>query len=395
MNTIRDDFPILSRTVNGHKMIWADSGATTQKPNSVIDSIVNFYVKDNSNIHRSSHTLARHMNQSINGVRKNVANFIGANASEIVFTRGTTQGINMVISCFASGLLSPGDSVILSVAEHHSVVIPWVNLAKIIGFTIRCIPLTPDGDIDMRAYNDLFDSTTKFVSCVHMSNVIGRINNVEKICLIARERGCWTLIDGAQAVQHTDVDMSKIGCDFYAFSGHKMFGPTGVGVLYCRGELGNEMCPLESGGGMSNHVTFDDVCMKDFPHKLEAGTLPLCEIIALGEAIRYLTSLDRKFLIAHEVKITKILLDGLPYELEAISSPDSVGIISLVSDTLDLDDLAEYLDSRGVQVRVGHQCAIPLHTYFGRERSLRISLALYNLEDEVHIICELLHKYTQ
>jgi cysteine desulfurase/selenocysteine lyase len=387
---IREDFPILKEQVHGKPLVYFDNGATSQKPQAVIDALTRYYRAENSNIHRGVHHLSEQATAAYEAARGKVRKFINASAdNEIIFVRGTTEGINLVAQSYGRNFLRAGDEIIVSAMEHHSNIVPWQMLCEQVGARLRVMPINHDGEIVMEEYRRLLGDRTKFVSVTHVSNALGTVVPVREIVALAHERGVPVLVDGAQAVPHLRVDVQELDCDFYAFSGHKLFGPTGVGVLYGRAELLDKMPPYQGGGDMISLVTFEKTHYNVLPYKFEAGTPHISGGIGLGAALDYLSALDWPQVAAHEQRL-------LEYATEAVSAIDGLriigtaqhkaGVLSFVFDHVHAHDVGTILDQEGVAVRAGHHCAMPVMQRFGVPATTRASFAFYNRIDEIDVM---------
>jgi cysteine desulfurase/selenocysteine lyase len=393
---IREDFPILKRKIHGKPLVYLDNGATSQKPQSVIDALHHYYSAENSNIHRGVHHLSERATTAYEAARGKIRGFLNARSDqEIVFVRGTTEAINLVGQSFGRSFLKAGDEIIVSAMEHHSNIVPWQMLCEQVGTKLRVIPINHDGEIVMEEYRRLFNEKTRFVSVTHVSNALGTVVPVKDIISLAHERGVPVLLDGAQAVPHLRVDVQQLECDFYAFSGHKVFGPTGVGVLYGRAELLDKMPPYQGGGDMISLVTFEKTHYNVLPYKFEAGTPHIAGGIGLGAAIDYITALDWDQVVAHEQRL-------LSYATDAVSSIDGLriigtakekaGVLSFVLDRVHAHDVGTILDQEGVAVRAGHHCAMPVMQRFGVPATTRASFAFYNSLDEIEVMARALQR---
>jgi cysteine desulfurase/selenocysteine lyase len=393
---IREDFPILQQKVHGKPLVYFDNGATSQKPQAVIAALAHYYSAENSNIHRGVHYLSERATAAYEEARSKIRGFINArNNQEIIFVRGTTEAINLVTQSYGRTFLKAGDEIIISAMEHHSNIVPWQMLCEQVSAKLRVIPINHDGEIVMDEFRRLLNEKTKFVSVAHVSNALGTIAPVKEIVALAHERSIPVLLDGAQAVPHLRVDMQDLGCDFYAFSGHKMFGPTGVGVLYGRGELLEKMPPYQGGGDMISLVTFEKTHYNVLPYKFEAGTPHISGGIGLGAAIDYLQGLDWQGLTAHEHAL-------LSYATEALSNIDGLriigtakekaGVLSFVFDHVHAHDVGTILDQEGVAVRSGHHCAMPVMQRFGVPATTRASFAFYNTTEEIDVLVRAIHR---
>lgn len=383
---VRADFPVLAQRVNGHPLAWFDNAATTQKPRQVIDAISRFYEQDNSNIHRGAHTLAARATDAYEGARSTVAAFLGAGSpDEIVFVRGTTEGINLVAGG-CGPLLSPGDEIVLTELEHHANIVPWQLLAERTGAVIRVAPIDDAGEVVLDAYAALLSSRTRLVALSHASNSLGTILPVETMTALAKARGIRVLVDGAQSVSHFPVDVRRIGCDFYVFSGHKIFGPTGIGAVWGTAEAWRTLRPWQGGGNMIRDVTFARTTYAEPPAKFEAGTPNVADAIGLGAALDYVTALGRERIAARE----HLLLEHATERLQAVpglrlvgTAAAKVGVLSFVLPGIDPIEIGRALDGEGFAVRAGHHCAQPSLRHFGLEATVRPSLAFYNTAAEI------------
>jgi cysteine desulfurase/selenocysteine lyase len=395
---IREQFPVLSREVRpGTKLVYLDSAATSQRPKSVIQAAVAFYEHYNSNIHRGIHRLAEEATQAHEDARQRIADFIGAkSARELVFTRNATESINLVANAWGRANLKPGDIVLLTEMEHHSNIVPWQIMAKEIGFRLEFVPVTDEGRLDLEAYKSLLDEGPRLVGFVHVSNMLGTINPAAQMTTMAHEAGALVLIDGAQSVPHMPVNVSELGADFYAFSGHKMCGPTGIGVLYGRETLLKEMPPFLGGGDMIKRVSLDGFTTNEIPWKFEAGTPAIAQAIGLGAAVDFLNEVGIDAVHAHEQQVTGYALDRLS-EVPGVTIygpelAERAGVVSFTMTGFHPHDVAQILDNDGIAVRAGHHCTMPIHERFDIPASVRASFYLYNTAEEVDLLVEGLHK---
>jgi cysteine desulfurase/selenocysteine lyase len=382
---VRADFPALHQQVNGRPLVYLDNAATTQKPQAVLDALLGFYSRDCANVHRGVHALSQRATDAYEGARETVARFLNARPREIVFTRGTTEAINLVAYSYGSRL-SPGDEILITELEHHSNIVPWQMLAERTGARLRVAPIDDRGEIILEEFQRLLGPRTRIVAVAHVSNALGTVNPVEEICRLAHTYGARVLVDGAQAVPHLAVDVRALDCDFYAFSGHKIYGPTGIGVLFGRWELLEAMPPYQGGGDMIRSVTFEKTLYNDPPYRFEAGTPHIAGAIGLAAAIEYVTRLGLEEIRRHEQQ----LLEAATRALEEIPGVRIVGtaahkaaVVSFVLDGVHPHDVATVLDHEGVAVRAGHHCAQPLMERFGLPATTRASFALYNTLEEV------------
>lgn len=398
VEAVRSDFPIFSRTVRGKRLIYLDSAATSQKPQCVIDAEREFYERYNANVHRGAYLIAEEATAAYESAREKVAKFINApNKDCIVFTRGTTEAINLVAYSWGLANLREGDEILLTEMEHHSNIVPWQLIAERTGAKIKVVPITDDGLLDMDAFERLLTERVKIVAVTHVSNVLGTINPVHEICRKAHEVGAVVLVDGAQAAPHLPVDVQAIGCDFYALSGHKMCGPTGVGALYGRKELLEAMPPFLGGGEMIRTVTFERTTFNDVPYKFEAGTPPIAQAVGLGVAVDYLTKIGIERIRAHEVELVTYALERLR-EIDDITIYGAAppeqrgGVIAFNIGNIHPHDLATFLDAHGICIRAGHHCAQPLMRRLNVAATARASFYLYNTPDEIDALVEALQQ---
>jgi len=397
MLKLRKDFPILQTKINDKPLVYLDNAATSQKPQVVIDAITDFYTKYNFNIHRGIYSYAEYATTLFEDVRKKVAAFINSDPEEIVFTSGTTGGINFVALAWADKNIKKGDEIIISQMEHHSNLVPWQELAKKNGAILKVIPVKADYQLDLNIYEELLSTNTKLVAVTHVSNALGTQNDIEFITKKAHQYGAKVLIDAAQSVAHQKIDVKKINCDFLVFSGHKMLGPTGIGVLYIKKDLHALIEPYQFGGGMVFQAGFDNASWLQAPHKFEAGTPPIAQAIGLGSAIDYIkTNIDFDYLKTYEASLCSKLIDELALlkQVKILGNIDQLKhsghIVSFVIDGMHPHDIAAYLDMHGICVRAGHHCAQPLHIALGIDSSVRVSFYAYNtLEETVYLICKI------
>ncbi len=392
---IRRDFPILQRTVHGKPLIWLDSAATAQKPQAVIDRVSRFYEQENSNVHRGTHTLAEQACDAEEAARARVAAFMNAaSPQEIVFVRGTTEGINLLAAAFSESLLQAGDEILLTQAEHHANLVPWQFAAKKTGAVIRVAPLDDNGEIMLDEYARLFGPRTKVVSFTHISNVLGTVMPIREMTAMARRAGATVVIDGAQGIPHRRVDVQAIGCDFYVFSGHKLFGPTGIGAVYGRSEAWERMPPWQGGGNMVERVTFEASTFSPPPKRFEAGTPALASIVGLAAAIDYLNGIGLDAIEEYESRLLQHALEGIRSVkgVRVIGEPrERGGVMSLVVEGIPDMEVARMLDAEGIALRAGTHCAQPILAHFGLESSVRPSFAFYNTHAEADRLVEVLH----
>jgi cysteine desulfurase/selenocysteine lyase len=387
VTSIRADFPILHRRVHGKPLVYLDNAATTQKPQVVIDRLVRYYREENANIHRGVHLLSVEATTAYDAARERVRRFLNAaEAREIVFVRGATEGINLVAATYGRAHVGPGDELVISEMEHHSNIVPWQLLCEERGARLRVIPITDAGELRLDEYERLLGPRTRIVAVTHVSNALGTINPVEEVVRLAHDRGIAVLIDGAQAVAHMRVDVRAIGCDFYVFSGHKVFGPTGIGVLYGRAPLLDAMPPYQGGGDMIRSVTFARTLYNEIPNKFEAGTPDIAGVVGLDAAIAYLDSVSIDRVAAHECELLAYgagALAEIPGLRLTGTARHKAGILSFVIDDIHPHDIGTILDRDGVAIRAGHHCCQPLMARLGVPATARASLALYNTREEI------------
>ena len=392
----RFNFPLLRKRVNGKPLVYLDNAATSQKPQVVIDALMRYYQEENSNIHRGVHYLSEKATQSYEAARAKVRMFVNAaSVQEIVFVRGTTEGINLVAGSYGRKNIRQGDEVLISAMEHHSNIVPWQLLCEEKGAKLRVIPMNDDGELLLDEYERLLGEKTRLVAITHISNALGTVNPIKEMVLSAHRKGIPVLVDGAQAVPHRKVNVQDLDCDFYAFSSHKMFGPTGVGILYGKKHLLDAMPPYQGGGDMIKSVTFEKTIYNDLPYKFEAGTPNIAGGIALGAAIDYMGMLDMDAISAYEH-------DLLNYATEALRGINGIriigrarekaGVLSFVIEGIHPHDIGTILDDEGIAIRTGHHCAQPVMQRFGVPATARASFAFYNTKDEVDILVKGIHK---
>lgn len=395
ITAIRAQFPTLSTDVRGKHLTYLDNAATTQKPRRVIDRITQFYESENANSHRAVHFLSEVATRRFEEARVKIARFIGArDAHECIFVRGCTEGINLVAATWGRANIGEGDEIILTEMEHHSNIVPWQLLAAQTGCKIRVVPVTDSGELDMDAYRALFSERTKLVSFVHLSNALGTINPAREIIDFAHSHGALVLCDAAQSVPHFKIDVQQLGADFLVFSGHKIYGPTGIGILWARRELLDEMPPYQSGGNMINRVSWEETTWNVVPYKFEAGTSNMAGAIGLGEAVEWISEIGLDAIAAHEGE----LLDYATQKLCSINgfrpigtAPNKASVLSFLIDGTHPNDVAHLIDTQGVAVRSGHHCCMPLMNRYGIPGTLRASFAVYNTREEVDALYESLN----
>ncbi|HIB35192.1 MAG TPA: cysteine desulfurase [Dehalococcoidia bacterium] len=387
--TIIKDFPILNRIINENKLIYFDNAATSQKPKVVIDALSDFYSNNNANIHRGVHTLSMEATYLYDEAKDKIAEFINApNSNSIIFTRGTTESLNLIADSWGQSNLKESDTIVITELEHHSNIVPWQELIKKTKSKLRYIPINTDGTLNLANINNIITKNTKLISMTHVSNGIGTINNIKKIIKIAKSVGATTVIDAAQSVPHMPIDVSDLDCDFLTFSGHKMLAPTGIGVLYGKKELLEAMPPYQKGGDMILEVTYDKATWNEIPFKFEAGTPNIAGAIGLSAATNYLMKIGMQNIRDHEIEITKYAYNNL-MNIDGIEilGPENIdiraGLISFNIPNIHPHDLGTFLDSKGIAIRTGHHCAMPLIKKLGRHSSARASFYIYNTNHEV------------
>ncbi len=391
---IKADFPILKEKINGNRLVYLDNAASTQKPRAVINSILEFYRKSNSNIHRGLHTLAERATESYEKTRVHVAKFIGGvEPEEIIFTRGTTEAINLLYYTWADENIKEGDEIVISEMEHHANLVPWVILAKKKKAILKRIPITLCGHLDLSDIDNILTKKTKLVAICHMSNVLGTINPIKEITEKAHKVGAIVLADGAQSAPHMPIDVKELGVDFYTFSSHKMLGPTGVGILYGKKHLLEEMPPFNMGGEMIREVRFDKITWNEIPNKFEAGTPNIADVVAFDAALKYLEDIGMDKIRQHEIDLTAYALEKLSQieglEIQGPQEPDQRGgAISFTDKDIHPHDISTYLDSKGIAIRAGHHCAQPLMRIMGKVATARASLYIYNDETDIDALFE-------
>ena len=387
LDAIRRDFPVLKQTINDHPLVYLDNAATTQKPQSVIDAMNDYYTHNNANVHRSVHALGVRITQQFEAAREKVQRFINANFSrECIFVRGTTEAINLVAQSFVTPRILPGEEILITYMEHHSNIVPWQMVCKKTGAKLQVAPISLKGEILLDEFEKKLSNNTKFVAINYVSNALGTINPVKEMIEMAHAHGAIVLLDGAQATAHLPIDVQALGCDFYAFSGHKMYGPTGIGVLWGREHLLDSMAPYQGGGEMINYVTFEATEYAPLPHKFEAGTPNIAGVIGLAAALDYLWSLDMEAIAAYEAHLLNYATDAV----QSVKGFNLIGtankkipIISFVHGKIHAHDIGTILDSEGIAIRSGHHCAMPLMNFFEVAATTRISLSFYNTEAEI------------
>ena len=392
LTEIRDDFPILKSRINNHQLVYFDNAATTQKPQSVIDGISNYYKSYNANIHRGIHSLAEKATEEFEETRSLVKEFINASSeNEIIFTRGTTEGINLISSSLSKFYFNEGDEIIISEMEHHSNIVPWQMIADENKLNLKVINVSENGEIDMDHFNSLISEKTKLVSIVYISNTLGTINPVKKIIEKCKENNILSVVDGAQSSAHKKIDVTDLNCDFYVFSAHKMYGPTGVGVVYGKEEILEKMPPYMGGGEMIKDVSFSNTSYNNLPYKFEAGTPNIGDVIGFKEAINYIKNIGIDNIETYEISLKEYTEDALK-KIDGIkvigTAKDKVGIFSFTTEKVHYYDLGLLLDAKGIALRTGHHCTQPLMDKYSLDGTARLSLAIYNSTEEVDYFVE-------
>jgi cysteine desulfurase / selenocysteine lyase len=389
---IRKEFPILQQQVNGKDLVYLDNAATNQKPRKVIDALVNYYTGYNANIHRGIHTLAEKATKAFEDTRATAKEFINApSAEEIIFTRGVTEGINLVAATYGRAFVQEGDEIIISALEHHSNIVPWQFVCEEKKATLRVIPVKRNGEMDVDVFKSLLSSRTRIVSVNHASNSLGTINPVKEIIALAHKAGAVVLIDGAQAGAHLDIDVQDLDCDFYCLSSHKMYGPTGTGILYGRRSLLEKMPPYHGGGEMIKEVTFEKTTYNDLPYKFEAGTPNIGDVVAFKYAMDFINEIGKGNIRHHEEELTAYATERIG-KLNGVrligTAAEKVGVVAFVVEGIHHFDIGQMLDARGIAVRTGHHCTQPLMECFGLEGTVRASFSVYNTKKEVDQLVE-------
>lgn len=389
---IRKQFPILYQQVNGRPLIYFDNAATTQKPVSVFEALNHYYSHDNANIHRGIHTLAERATAAFEETRRAVKDFINAReVEEVVFTRGTTDGINLVASSYGRAFIKEGDEIIISAMEHHSNIVPWQMLCEEKGAKLRVIPVNDQGELLLDEYKKMLSERTKLVSVVYVSNTLGTINPVEEIINLAHEYGAVVVVDGAQATAHLEIDVQALNCDFYAFSSHKIFGPTGTGILYGKRRLLEKMPPYQGGGEMIRDVSFEKTTYNDIPYKFEAGTPNIADTVALIKAIEFIQKVGKPNIAAHENKLlvhAQEALEEIPGLRIIGKAKNKISVVSFVIEGIFHFDIGQMLDARGIAIRTGHHCTQPLMDIYQIEGTARASFSVYNTTEEIDSMIE-------
>ena len=391
-NKIRDKFPILNKKINNNQLVYFDNAATTQKPIQVIESINKYYSEYNANIHRGIHTLAEKATQEYEKTRKTVSKFINSRSEkEVIFTRGTTEGINLIASSFVKNFIKKGDEIIISEMEHHSNIVPWQMICEENGIILKTINVFENGEIDLDNFKELISNKTKFLSIVHTSNTLGTVNPIKEMIEICKKNNINTMIDGAQASAHSKIDVQDLNCDFFVLSAHKMYGPTGVGIVYGKEEILEKMPPYMGGGEMIKDVNFKKTTYNELPYKFEAGTPNIGDVIGFNEALSFINNIGLNNISLYEKELKNYASNSFN-KIEGINiignSKNKIGIFSFTMDKIHYYDLGLLLDSKGIAIRTGHHCTQPLMDKFNLEGTARVSLAIYNTKNEIDYFVE-------
>lgn len=391
-NKIRDKFPILNKKINNNQLVYFDNAATTQKPIQVIESINKYYSEYNANIHRGIHTLAEKATQEYEKTRKTVSKFINSRSEkEVIFTRGTTEGINLIASSFVKNFIKKGDEIIISEMEHHSNIVPWQMICEENGIILKTINVFENGEIDLDNFKELISNKTKFLSIVHTSNTLGTVNPIKEMIEICKKNNINTMIDGAQASAHSKIDVQDLNCDFFVLSAHKMYGPTGVGIVYGKEEILEKMPPYMGGGEMIKDVNFKKTTYNELPYKFEAGTPNIGDVIGFNEALSFINNIGLDNISLYEKELKNYASNSFN-KIEGINiignSKNKIGIFSFTMDKIHYYDLGLLLDSKGIAIRTGHHCTQPLMDKFNLEGTARVSLAIYNTKNEIDYFVE-------
>ncbi|MGE4633735.1 MAG: cysteine desulfurase [Arenicellales bacterium] len=393
---LRADFPALGQQVNGHPLVYLDNGATTQKPQAVIDAVADFYSRDNANVHRGVHRLSQRASDRFEGAREKVRAFINApSCAEVIFTHGTTGAINLVAQSYGRSILKRADEVLVSTMEHHANIVPWQLLCEETGATLKVAPINHDGELLLEDFGKLLSEKTRIVALTHVSNALGTINPIQKLTRQAHEAGAVVLVDGAQSVAHGPIDVQSLGCDFFAFSGHKLYGPTGIGVLYGREALLEAMPPWQGGGDMIRTVSFEGSTWNALPYKFEAGTPHIAGVVGLGAAIDYLDAIGLDAISAHEQALLALATQrahSQPGMRIIGNATDKAAIMSFELDGIHPHDVGTILDSAGVAIRTGHHCAMPVMQFFDVPATARASFGLYNTAEDINALFDAITK---
>jgi len=393
---VREDFPVLTREIHGKPLIYFDTAASAQRPLAVIEAVDDFYRNHNANVHRGVHTLSQEATDLYENGRRKLAEFINADSSrEVIFTRGTTESINLVAQSFLRPILRPGDEILVTHMEHHSNIVPWQLLCEQTGARLKVAPINQRGELEMEVLEDMLSERVKMLGVVHISNALGTVNPVAEICRLARRFDVPVLVDGAQAMPHAQVDVQALGCDFFCLSGHKMYGPTGIGALWAREATLDAMPPWQGGGEMISRVTFEKTTWNELPAKFEAGTPHIAGGIGLGAAVGYLSALNMTEIASHEHRVLEYATNRLS-EIEGLriigTARNKAGVIGFTLGDIHPHDLGTIIDHHGIALRTGHHCAMPVMQFFNVPATARVSFGVYNTESEVDALVEALHK---
>jgi cysteine desulfurase/selenocysteine lyase len=396
---VRKDFPILQRTIHGKPLVYFDTAASAQRPRAVIEATDSFYREHNSNVHRGVHTLSQEATELYEGGRKRLAQFINAPSwREVIFTRGTTESINLVAQSFLRPVLKPGDEILVSHMEHHSNIVPWQLLCEQTGASLKVVPINQRGELEMDVLESMLSERVKLLGIVHISNALGTINPIAEICRLAKSHGVPVLVDGAQAMPHTTVDVQALGCDFYCLSGHKMYGPTGIGALWSRESILNAMPPWQGGGEMINKVTFEGSTWNELPSKFEAGTPNIAGGAGMAATIDYLSGFDMAEVAAHELSVLRYAT-GRMEEIEGLriigTAQEKAAVISFTLGDIHPHDLGTIIDHYGIALRTGHHCTMPVMQFFNLPATARVSFGMYNTKSEVDALIDALNKVVE
>jgi len=399
VDRVRKDFPLLRQQVHGKPLVYLDNAATSQKPQAVIDTLTRYYAEENSNVHRGVHLLSERATEAYEAARANVGRFLNAaDTREVIFVRGATEGINVVAQSYGRACIKPGDEIIISWMEHHSNIVPWQMLCEEKGAVLRVIPINEDGEVLLDEYARLLNPRTKFVALVHVSNALGTINPVKRMIEMAHRQRVPVLLDGAQAVAHLPVDVQELDCDFYVFSGHKVLGPTGIGILYGKADFLEGMPPYQGGGDMILSVTFEKTRYNTLPYKFEAGTPHIAGVVGLGAALDYLRGIGLDRIATYEQELLAYgtgVLSAIPGLRLIGTAKEKAGVLSFVLEGIHAHDIGTILDQEGIAIRAGHHCAMPVMQRFGVPATARVSFGLYNTKEEVDGLVKAIHKVIQ
>lgn len=394
-NDLAKEFPALQQTVYGKPLVYLDSAATSQKPQSVIDIMTRFYENDNANVHRGVHQLSQRADAAYEAARQKAADFIHArSADELIFTKGTTEGINLIATCFGQAFVKTGDEILISAMEHHANIVPWQLLCERTGAKLKVLPITPAGELCIEQLDTMITAKTKLIAIVHVSNVLGTINPIEAVIKMAHDKGVPVLVDAAQSIHHLPIDVQAMDCDFMVFSGHKMYGPSGIGVLYGKKSWLNRLPPYQGGGNMIEEVSFETSTYHKLPYKFEAGTPNIAGVIGLGAAFDFLSEIGMDRIAEHERRMAPLLVNallGVPGLRIIGHATARIALASFTLDGIHPHDIASILDRQGVAVRAGHHCAMPLMKFYQVPATVRASLAVYNTQEDIDMLIQSLY----